>query len=260
MCEIRRRGHGLKPLNPNIIKAPMQRTPLIGITPDHDDEQSSFKLNYSYAEAVVAAGGAAVLLAYAPGMDAAAQMSAIDGLLMTGGNDIDPSAWGEARHEKAKGTDSRRESHERALLAEAEKRGVPVLAVCMGMQLMNAHRGGSLVQHIPDVNGKAEHRRAGLGWERRHGVKVHEGSLVAQIVGNETFEVNTSHHQAVSRVGSGLKVTAEAPDGTIEALEDPTKRLFVGVQWHPERMIKYPEHLALFKRLVQEAREFASRP
>ena len=87
----------------------MERTPLIGITVDHDDEQSFFKLNYSYAEAVVAAGGAAVLLAYAPGMDAAAQISAIDGLLMTGGNDIDPAAWGEARHEKARPADARRD-------------------------------------------------------------------------------------------------------------------------------------------------------
>jgi putative glutamine amidotransferase len=237
----------------------MERTPLIGITVDHNDEKNRFQLPYSYAAAIVAAGGAAVLLPFAPGMDAATQIAAIDGLLLTGGNDIDPSAWGEARHPSAKAADAQREAHERALLAEAEKRGVPVLAVCMGMQLMNAMRGGSLMQHLPDVNGKQEHRREDLGWDRRHGVSVTEGSLVAQIVGAGELEVNTSHHQAVARVGAGLKVTAVAPDGTIEAVEDPTKRLFVGVQWHPERMTDHPEHLALFRRLVEEAREFGMR-
>lgn len=235
----------------------MQRTPLIGITVDHNDEQSRFELPYSYAAAVVAAGGAPVLLAFAPGLNASAQVAALDGLLFTGGNDIDPAAWGEARHEKAKAVDPRREAHERALLEAAEKRGLPVLAVCMGMQLMNAMRGGSLVQHLPDVNGREEHRRAGMGWDRRHEVRVESGSVLAEVCGEGALEVNTSHHQGVARVGEGLRVTAVAPDGTIEAVEDPSKRLFVGVQWHPERMIEQKEHAALFRRLVEEARGFA---
>lgn len=235
----------------------MERIPLIGITVDHDDAWTFFKLTYPYVDAIVASGGAAVLLPFAAGMDSAAQISAIDGLLMSGGDDIDPSAWGETRHPRAKPADPKREAHERALLAEAEQRGMPVLAVCMGMQLMNAQRGGSLVQHLPDVNGMGDHSKGVEAQWRRHGVQVREGSLVASMVGDGPVEVNTSHHQAIARLGRGLKATAMAPDGTIEAVEDPTKRMFVGVQWHPERMIDHSEHLALFRRLVAEAREYA---
>ena len=232
----------------------MERIPLIGITLDHDDERTNYKLPYHYVDSVTRAGGAAVLLPFGEGVDTAVQLAAVDGLLLTGGNDLNPAAWGEARHPAAKPVDPRREAHERALLAEAERRGVPVLAVCFGMQVMNAARGGSLVQHLPDVPGRDPHNKGDEGGWRRHEVTVEPGSRLAEICGAGTMEVNTSHHQCAARVGGGLRVTAVAPDGTIEALEDPARPLWLGVQWHPERMTREdPRQAALFRRLVEEA-------
>jgi putative glutamine amidotransferase len=231
----------------------MERTPLIGITLDHDDEQTCYKLSYFYVEAITRAGGAAVLLPFSSRIAPAAQLDVVDGLLLTGGNDLDPSAWGEARHPSAKPADAKREAHERALLAEAERRGIPVLAVCFGMQLMNAYRGGSLVQHLPEVPGTADHSRGDATLSRRHGARVESKSRLAAICGGGQIEVNTSHHQAIGRVGEGLVVSAVAEDGTVEAVEDPTRRMWVGVQWHPERMLEEKRHMALFERLVEEA-------
>ena len=232
----------------------MSDRPIIGITLDHDDEQTSYKLSYFYVEAVTRAGGMPVLLPFSSRVDAAAQLDVVDGLLLTGGNDVDPAAWGERRHPSAKPADLKREAHERALLAEAHRREMPVLAVCFGMQLMNTFHGGSLVQHLPEAPGTIDHAKGGPDWPRRHGARVESHTRLGEICGGGPLEVNTSHHQAVARVGEGLVVSAVAEDGTVEAVEDPTKPMWIGVQWHPERMIDFQRHLALFERLVAEAR------
>lgn len=232
----------------------MPSRPLIGITLDHDDGQSRYELTYHYVESVASAGGVPMLLPFCESVDAAEQLEVIDGFVLAGGNDVDPRAWGESRHPAAKPVDPRREVHERGLLLEAERRELPVLAICFGMQVMNVARGGSLVQHLPDVAKRIEHRKGDQGWMRRHQVQIAQASLLADVCGTELLEVNTSHHQGIARLGDGLTVAAVAPDGTIEAVEDTTKPFWLGVQWHPERLAASElRHAALFQRLVNEA-------
>ena len=227
--------------------------PIIGISCDHDDATTRYELSYGYVQSVVAAGGVPVLLPFGEGVDAAAQVAAVDGLLLAGGNDLDPTPWGEAWHPACKPADPKRQAHERSLIDAAGRRGTPTLGVCMGMQMMNVARGGSLFQHLPDVPGRGDHSRGG-DWGNRHPVDVAEGSLLADVCGSGEFAVNTSHHQAVNKLGDGLAASAVAPDGLVEAVEDPSLRFWLGVQWHPERLTATePRHLALFRRLVDAA-------
>jgi gamma-glutamyl-gamma-aminobutyrate hydrolase PuuD len=182
-------------------------------------DRSAVLLPESYVGAVVAAGGVPVLLppVAVPGA-AEAAVDALDGLLLTGGGDI-----GEAAD---------RDDWERALLAAALDRDLPVLAVCRGLQLLDVAMGGSLHQHVPDVVGHDGHRPV-PGTYGTTTVKVEPGSRLAGIIG-DTAEVPCHHHPAIDRVADGLAVAGTAPDGIIEAVEVPDRRFVVGVQWHPE--------------------------
>src|SRR4051812_41169834 len=154
--------------------------------------------------------------------------------------------------------DERREKFEFALIAEVEKRRMPALGVCFGSQLMNVHRGGSLIQFLPEQNPAAqEHRHLKEQPAARHPIKLDTNSQIGQAIGKSDVSVNTYHKQAVKQLGKGLQVIATAPDGVIEAFEDPTMPLFAAVQWHPERLIEEPEHLAPFKLLVSKSAEVA---
>jgi putative glutamine amidotransferase len=231
--------------------------PLIGITTDYNDRLTQYALPYGYATSVERAGGLPFLLPYRSDLSIVPEMvDALDGILFSGGQDLDPSAYGESPHPEVEPIDPLRERFERALLAEVERRRKPVLGICLGSQLMNVHRGGSLVQFLPDLPGDRvlEHRRMG-DWSRRHPVKLAPGTQVAELIGHSDIIVNTSHKQAVSNIGRGLRIIATSPDGVIEGIEDPAFPLFVGVQWHPERMSDEPDQLALFRLLVDKARK-----
>jgi putative glutamine amidotransferase len=139
-------------------------------------------------------------------------------------------------------------------MAEVEMRRMPALGVCLGSQLMNVYRGGSLNQFLPDVSREPmlEHRKVGEVVPR-HEVRLEAGSLIAQTVGKNQVDANSYHKQSVNRIGNGLRVIATSPDGVIEGVEDPTLPLFMGVQWHPERLHEEADHLALFRLLVDKA-------
>lgn len=159
------------------------------------------------------------------------------GLLLMGGSDVNPATYGEPRREETDPPDDARDQLECALIAEAIARDVPVLAICRGAQMLNVQQGGTLVQHLDAV---ARHRRRdpqNLG-APAHGIAVTPGSLLARIAdGAPIVEVNSRHHQAIGRVGEGLRVSArDCEDGTIEAVERPDSRFVLGVQWHPENM------------------------
>lgn len=225
---------------------------IIGITTDHTRDRTRFELNYKCVEAVVAAGGTPIVLPFGEGIDPASALELCDGLLMTGGNDPDPSAWGEDWHPSCVPVDPKREAFERRLLAEAETRKLPTLGICFGMQLMSLVRSGSLHQFLPDLNGRDEHRRfSDDDWHRRH-IVIGEGRL-AHICG-EAVQVNTNHRQAVNDPGRGLKVVGLAKDGTIEATSDPSMPFWLGVQWHPERMPHEPAGWPIIAALVEAAR------
>lgn len=182
-----------------------------------------------YARSVEAAGAAVVLLP--PQVDGAAELVArLDGLVVTGGPDVDPARYGRAAHPRTVIRPDR-DAWELALLDAAASAGLPTLGICRGMQLMAVLAGGTLEQHLPDVVGHSEHAPDGngFGWTS---VQAEPGSLVARLVG-DAVQVSCHHHQAVLE-HPGLVAAAHAADGTLEAIEDPTRDFWAGVQWHPE--------------------------
>jgi gamma-glutamyl-gamma-aminobutyrate hydrolase PuuD len=223
-------------------------TPVIGITTYED--QASWRgwsaraamLPYVYVEAVRRSGGRAVLLP--PGGDdreASETVADLDGLLVTGGPDIDPVRYGAARHPKTQAPATLRDAWDLAVTSHALRLGVPLLAICRGMQVLNVCRGGTLHQHLPDLVGHGRHDGPPNGFGL-HRVRVSPDSALAAILPeNGFFEVPTHHHQSVDLLGDGLKAVAWEEDGTIEAVEagpsnvDGVSGFLVGVQWHPEQ-------------------------
>jgi putative glutamine amidotransferase len=201
----------------------------------------------SYVDAVAAAGGVPVVLPPLPGVVVAA-LGRLDGLLLAGGSDLGPQRYGAEPGEHTGPVRPERDAAEAELLAGALDGGLPVLGVCRGMQLMDVARGGSLIQHLPDVVGHAGHAEQ-PGVYSRHVVKVAGDSALAGILGAVEVEVPSYHHQGIERLGAGLIATAWAPDGTVEALEDPALPFCLGVQWHPEA----GTDLSLFRALVAAA-------
>ncbi len=201
-------------------------------------ERPAAVLPESYYELVAAAGGRPVLLppprsaAGGPGSGAAAVIAAVDGLVLTGGGDVDPAAYGETREPEVAGVNAIRDDSERALLSAALEVGLPVLAVCRGCQILNVELGGTLHQHLPDVVGNERHRRAPSVFGDVEVTTV-PGTVVASVFGSTTT-VLCSHHQSINVLGTGLVATAHAEDGVIEAVELPDAPFVLGVQWHPE--------------------------
>jgi putative glutamine amidotransferase len=204
-----------------------------------------------YGDRVSDAGGIPLELQARTTSPARAVLSRVDGLVLTGGGDVSPSLYGAEPAPETAGCDIERDRSETALVVEARRLGIPVLAVCRGVQVLNVACGGSLVQHLPSVTGQAhlvvDHPRQVV-----HTVLLDEDSGLARIVGTNPLGVNSLHHQAVARVGSGLRAVAWAEDGTIEALEDAGGQV-VGVQWHPELLADHPEQVRLFSWLVERA-------
>jgi putative glutamine amidotransferase len=240
-----------------------RKRPVIGVTTDYNDNQTAYESPYAYATAIEKAGGLPVLLPYRADLLSVPQyVDLIDGILFSGGNDLDPTSWGETYHPKTSPIDPLREKFEMTLMAEVEKRRMPTLGICLGSQLMNIYRGGSLYQFLPELDrpGKLEHRKVTGDLERgndpkpnRHDITLEKDSVAAQVIGKTAINANSSHKQSVRNVGRGLRLIGKSPDGVIEGVEDPTMPLWLGVQWHPERLHDEPEHLALFQLLVERA-------
>jgi len=230
------------------------RRPAIGITVDQHDKPDYYQSPGAYAKAIEIAGGLPLLLPYHTAIALIPLfLDQLDGILLTGGNDLDPARFNETRHAKAVAVDPAREQFEFALLDEIAKRRTPTLGICMGAQIMNVHRGGSLHQFLPELprDHAIEHRRTAELLP--HMVRIMPDSHIGQAIGKTEILANTFHKQAVHALGKGLRVVATAPDEVIEAIEDPLLPLFAAVQWHPERMIDKPEHLALFQMLVDKS-------
>ena len=230
----------------------MARRPLIGITTYAEDASWSHwqapaaLIPFAYVRAIEHAGGRALLVP--PGEEGVDEtLDALDGLVLSGGNDVDPASYGAEAHAETGGVRPERDRAELALLQGALARDMPVLAVCRGSQLLNVVRGGDLVQHLPDVVGDEKHRET-PGVFSAHGVRVDPESKLGTLLGDRA-PVKSHHHQGFGRVGSDLRESAWADDGTLEAVEDPSKRFALGVLWHPEE----DEDGALFRRLVEEA-------
>jgi len=219
------------------------------------DGKQRVHLLVPYVDAIVAAGGVPVVLPPTDRDVPADEPAAVaDGLLLSGGGDLDAALWGESTHPAARLVDPRRQNADLTWIRGADACGLPVLGICLGCQEMAVARGGRLIQHLPDEPGEGADHGGGGRPETRHRVTVEATSLLARIVGAGPFEVNSSHHQAVREAGHGMRVVARGPDGVIEAIEEAAPgRFFLGVQWHPERIITEPPHAALFQALCQAA-------
>jgi putative glutamine amidotransferase len=231
---------------------------------DYGDKPKQYMLPYDYTTSVERAGGLPWPLPFKSDLSLIPEfVDRLDGILFSGGDDLDPALFGETRHPNAEPIDPDRQRFELALIAEVEKRLMPALGICLGCQLMNVHRGGSLNQFLPDQarDEALEHRRLAPGdSSRRHAVKLEPGTRLAAAIGKGEISVNTRHKQSVNRTGKGLRVIAKAPDGVVEAIEDPSHPFFMAVQWHPENLSSEPEHLAPFKLLVEHARKLRQAP
>ena len=229
--------------------------PIIGITTYA--EQTRFGswdvpaavIPWSYVQAVENAGGRALLVP--PSHDGVDEtLDALDGILFSGGSDVEPSLYGAEAHPETTGIRPERDRAELALMQAALTRDLPMLAVCRGFEILNVARGGDLVQHLPDVVGDDKHKETN-GVFSDHEVEIAEDTRLGTLLGQRA-PVKSHHHQGVGRIGEGLVETARAPDGTIEGLEDPSQRFTLAVLWHPEE----GEDAALFEELVAEARRY----
>ena len=214
--------------------------PVIGLTLDHEDPGGYsifpwYAMRENYFSAVVRAGGLPIALPHEPERTKE-YLSLIDGLVVTGGNfDVDPALFGAAKRHDSVSTKDRRTAFELAITRAAHTADMPALGICGGEQLMNVALGGTLIQHIPDVIPNAiAHEQSNPRNEAGHAVTLKQGTMLYKIAGRVEMQVNSAHHQAVDAAAPGLKVNALAPDGVIEGIEDPARRWFVGVQWHPE--------------------------
>ena len=229
--------------------------PRIGLTvsPAVHDDGPIIRLGRWYVEAVVRAGGLPLVLPILDPEDAADVLANVDGLLLTGGGDVAPGRYGEDPVPEVYGVDQDRDEWELALVVAATAARKPVLGVCRGEQLINVAFGGTLVQHLVAGQTGESHRQPGREGEPVHPVGLDPNSTLAKIVGPQPLGVNTMHHQAVARVGAGLRAVAWAPDGVIEAIESADDRPIVAVQWHPEWLIDHPRHGRLFGWLTRMA-------
>jgi putative glutamine amidotransferase len=242
----------------------MAARPLIGITAfatRHIEPPHSplIALGRRYVAAIAAAGGAPLIVP--PGLDDPSMRTVferLDGLLLSGGGDIDPVRYGEAPHPSLTALSAERDQLELSLARRAVDADKPLLAICRGIQVLNVALGGSLVQDIStQIPGALPHTFDETKVAREHTahpVQIEPGARLHEVMGVDTAGANSWHHQAIKQVAAGLQVVARSPDGVIEAVEMAGRRLVIGVQWHPEWLYdRQPEMMRLFEALVQAA-------
>lgn len=237
--------------------------PRIAITTGNSPAGDHVWLRNDYLEAVLKAHGLPMILA--PGFHdplegastlAGEILDSCDGLLLSGGDDIDPKHFGERPHPKLGPVDKPRDVFEITLTREAVQRNMPILAICRGVQVLNVAMGGGMIQDIPsEVAGALPHSTSGDRAVIAHDVDVRSGTLLADLLGATKVGVNTFHHQAAGRLGKGLIVSATSSDGVIEGMEIPDRDFVVGVQWHPENFWKTDAFDRLFAGFVEAARK-----
>ena len=246
--------------------------PLIGVTTSEiraaertepsyrgDPPQAEMALGMKYARAIELAGGAPVVIPPLGDEATDALMEGLTAVCVSGGPDIDPVGYGQEPHPELGPTEVDLDEFEIRVARIADRRRMPVLGICRGMQALNVARGGTLHQHLPDLPGpKLEHRQTVAGEEPTHAIDVTPESRVAALLGRESARVNSFHHQAVDRLGAGLEPVAWSPDRVVEAIEAPSGDFVVGVQWHAECLVERPEQLRLFEGFVEAARHYGS--
>ena len=232
------------------------KRPAIGIAIENPKKEPEvFRLRDDYVRSVETAGG--LPLVFAPGRpeDASDLLDHVDGLLLTGGADVDPGLYGAGHHPMLGPVFRERDDFEIALCREALRRDLPLLAICRGHQVLNVATGGTLYQDIPsEIPGAGAHDPDVERWQTVHDVEILPGTRLREILRAERVAVNSFHHQSVRELGQDLVLSARSPDGVVEGVEMPRKRFVLGVQWHPESCWDHaPGFRPLFQALVRAA-------
>lgn len=233
------------------------RMPLIGVVCGHQQDPERYYVNAPYIYALERAQGVPVLIPHMPKEMLLEILPMFAGILLPGGIDIDPTRFGEQPHPRCGQVDPIWDELDLTAAKWALENGVPIFAICRGIQVLNVAAGGTLVQDIPSqVSDPIKHQQEAPRWYATHDISIQPGSRLAELAGGRALRVNSFHHQAVRQVGAGLRVAASAPDGIIEAIEGTTSRFVLGVQWHPELMVDhYPTAQKLFDEFVQAAQD-----
>jgi putative glutamine amidotransferase len=251
--------------------AVVSRAPLVGVStsevrraeehsivPQGEPRRRELALGERYLDAVRSAGGLPVILTPVAGSAIDPLLERLDAICLSGGPDLHPSAYAAPAHSELGPTEPELDLFELALARRAVRRGMPVLAICRGAQVLNVALGGTLHQHLPDLGGELEHRQKLPGNRTTHNVTLAPESRLAKLLRRTQLSVNSFHHQAPAALGRGLRVVARAEDDTIEALETSGDRFTFAVQWHAECLVERPEHFSLFEGLVQAGAEHAA--
>jgi putative glutamine amidotransferase len=233
----------------------MQMRPTIGITCSHDDQTNRSYLPQAYAKAIEQAGGMPLLLPQAPSSsDCISQLvHLLDGILFSGGVDVDPIHFGEEPLPALGAIAPERDGFELELARQALNADLTIFAICRGIQILNIAAGGTIYQDLPSQLTKTlKHSQEAPRWYATHKAVIKSGTFLARDLQTREIRVNSFHHQAVNRLAPGFRLSATAPDGVIEGIESENHKYVVGVQWHPETMWeKDPQMLKLFKSFVQ---------
>jgi putative glutamine amidotransferase len=251
--------------------ASREHRPLIGVTtsevrpkervhpvPEGEPLGKEMALGTTYLKAIEEAGGLPVVMP-PMGEDAIEPLlDRLDGICLSGGPDLDPALYEAKPHPELGPIEPELDRFELAIAARADAREMPILAICRGTQALNIVRGGALHQHLPDISTEFAHRQTVASTEPSHPVAVDPDSQLAEAIGGtevDLADVNSFHHQAIDRLGEGLRISAKAPDGTVEAIEDPSRRFLIGVQWHAETLVHREAEAELFRRFVDACRD-----
>ncbi len=233
-----------------MTRKPHQR-PLIGITVNRNYNRRRVWLPYTYSCRIEEAGALPLLLPPLEPVAAGLLLGSLHGLLLSGGGDVAPFYYGEEPQPDLDEVDPQRDAWEYALVRAALVRGLPLFGICRGLQMLNVVLGGTLIQDLGRV-GCLQHRQKAPRTHPSHTVEIFPQTRLAYLLGEGRLAVNSYHHQAPAAIAPGLKKAAAAPDGVIEALEDPDHRFLIGVQWHPESL-QHPASSLLFQAFVNAA-------
>ena len=241
----------------------MERKPIIGISSsiivDNSGSFAGYKrayVNKDYVDAVIRAGGVPLIIPFSTDKEVIiSQAQLIDGLILSGGHDINPYNYGQEPSQKIGETFPERDTYEMILLEESKKRNIPILGICRGFQLINVAAGGTLYQDLSLIPGNIlKHNQVSNPTLKTHKVEIKENSFISSIFGKETM-VNSFHHQALDKVADDFRVVAKASDGVVEAIEHKTYKFLVAVQWHPEMLaVECEKARELFVRFIEEAK------
>ncbi|HEX3736131.1 MAG TPA: gamma-glutamyl-gamma-aminobutyrate hydrolase family protein [Solirubrobacterales bacterium] len=251
--------------------ASLEHRPLIGVTtsevrpkervhpvPEGEPLGKEMALGITYLKAIEAAGGLPMVMPPLPEEAIEPLLDRLDGICLSGGPDLDPALYEAQPHPELGPIEPDLDRFELAIAARADAREMPILAICRGTQALNIVRGGALHQHLPDLSTELAHRQTNPSTEPSHPVAIDPDSQLAEAIGGAAVgldDVNSFHHQAIDRLGEGLVVSARAPDGTVEAIEDPARPFLIGVQWHAETLVGREAEAGLFRRFVEACRE-----